>query len=104
VLKDRSAFVFWVRQPKKALVGLSDRQHTNSDILKRWELFMAREAHQEIFSNATVKPSNNFSVLICRLLLAIYLMTSSVSLGIYNVDGGNMRTGIALEGSDHGPI
>lgn len=28
VLKDRSTFVFRVRQPKKALIGLFDRQHT----------------------------------------------------------------------------
>ena len=31
-------------------------------------------------------------------------MTSSVSHGLYNVDGRNMRNGKALEGSDHGLI
>lgn len=94
MLKDRSAFVFRVGQPKKALLGLTDRQHTSSETLKRRKLFIARQAqHQEIFSKATVKTSNNFSVQICQLLFVVYLMASSVSLGLYNVDGRNMRTG-----------
>ena len=104
MIKDRSALVFGVGQPKEALVELTDRQHSSSDALKRVELFIARKAQrQEIFSNATVETANNCSVhtSICQLLLVAYLTTSSVSRGLYNVDGRNMRNGKTLEGSDH---